>query len=116
MWSIDTALCVTSTVHKSSAKYCNTLDTSYLKSIAFAWHQHCRSIVKLWCDIELVSLWHGSSIFCVVLPKRLRGTAVSPTLPHLELIQESEGHNRAAHFRQTAKACFFLRLLETNLS
>ena len=75
MWSIDTALCVTSTVHKSITKYCNTLDISSLKC-----------------------------------------SAVSPTLPHLEVIQESEGHNRAARFRQTAKACFFLRLLETNLS
>ena len=48
------------------------------------------------------------SSFCrVVLLKGLRGTAVSPTLPHLELILESEGHGRAAHFRVTAKTWVF---------
>ena len=43
----------------------------------------------------------------MVLLKGLRGTAVSPTLPHLELILESEGHGRAAHFRATAKTWVF---------
>ena len=37
----------------------------------------------------------------------LCGTAVSPTMPHLELILESEGHDRAAHFRATAKTWVF---------
>ena len=37
----------------------------------------------------------------------LRGTAVSPILPHLELILKSEGHGRAAHFRATAKTWVF---------
>ena len=37
----------------------------------------------------------------------LCGNAVSPTLPHLELILKSEGHGRAAHFRATAKTWVF---------
>ena len=49
----------------------------------------------------------------MVLLKGWRGTAVSPTVPHLELILESEGHGRAAHFGQTAKTLVFSGIAST---